>query len=1086
MNHKETDLLQSIYLEHLKTINNVNFTRREVEIITFFVNGRSAKKIASFFSISPKTVENHTHNIMLKLHCNSREGIIDFVEKSDKLPILRKFYTALLAQTVFDKCLKNIGQQTQGNPLSCVIVYWEENHSTLVDHLEASLKLAGVNVFIQKQNPQFSVREALKKNYVIWFPPKIGDAYFIKKEEAKLFPKDKNDIFLFCPGRKEPLCIFKELEISEALQDINSKNYPFIALQILKSLFPNLNWIQVITDFKNEYEIVEGQVKEEPPLLFFEKKKLEVLNPKFRVKALVKKRSFYVTFVLCFISVLLFSFFGLRGYLEKKSHQNTDSATLYRSNSKVIRSDFAFLNEHLLLNRADLIDQIETKLKEKKGIQTIALVGCGGAGKTTLARHYYLLHSQDFPMQWEINAETKESLRESFENLAQVLASTNEDKKLLKTTLKMKNLKEREDKIIQFVRERLKEIPNWILLYNNVIKFADIQKHFPRDAAKWGTGKVIITTRNSNIGHNPSISATISIGELTAEQKLNLFIKIMNNGGAHAFTPSEIKEAKKFLEGIPSFPLDILLAACYIKTTNLSYKDYDTLLHGGNEDFSNMQEKILQEAGDYTNTRYKIIMLSLDYLMSLHDDFKDLLLLISLLDSQNIPRDLLVKYKSPDIVDNFIYHLKAQSLTSVPLKSRYGGSNVSLHRSTHALTLDYLTKKLKLQQNNDLIHTLAQPLVSYMSDVVGKEDFEKMKSLYKHAEHFLSHKSLLDNELQGLISGELGCFYYYLSDSLKAKQLLTNSLSLLRKSGNENSTKAAHFLVYLGNVYRDLGNYKKAKELFKKSIIIYKEHPEDSDGMARASGYLGVVNRYLGNFEKAKMLLEQSLSIYRKNPGKLVGIAWSLAHLGNVYKELRDFEKAKELLEQSLVLYKKDPQTHVGAAWVCGDLGYIYLKLGEFEKAKALLEENLAISKKYFYEGHAYVAKALMYLGIYYREQGDYKKAKDLLQNSLSIYEITYGKAHVKTSFILKNLGEVYLLERDLDTAETYMKQALDAFHENSHPDKSSILEVLSDIFEKRAVNAGNKGDLQQAEQFRKQAASYLMLSKELKANLNS
>ena len=73
---------KDIYAKYLATINSVKFTPREIDIIAFISSGRSGKKTASFFSISPKTVENHTHNIMIKLQCNSRESIIDFIEKS--------------------------------------------------------------------------------------------------------------------------------------------------------------------------------------------------------------------------------------------------------------------------------------------------------------------------------------------------------------------------------------------------------------------------------------------------------------------------------------------------------------------------------------------------------------------------------------------------------------------------------------------------------------------------------------------------------------------------------------------------------------------------------------------------------------------------------------------------------------------------------------------------------------------------------------------------------------------------------------------------------------------------------------------
>ncbi len=72
MKKNKASLLDEIYSQHLQVINGIKLTRREIDIIAFFVCGRSAKKIAGFFSISPKTVENHVHNIMVKLGCNSR------------------------------------------------------------------------------------------------------------------------------------------------------------------------------------------------------------------------------------------------------------------------------------------------------------------------------------------------------------------------------------------------------------------------------------------------------------------------------------------------------------------------------------------------------------------------------------------------------------------------------------------------------------------------------------------------------------------------------------------------------------------------------------------------------------------------------------------------------------------------------------------------------------------------------------------------------------------------------------------------------------------------------------------------------
>ena len=52
-----------------------------------------------------------------------------------------------------------------------------------------------------------------------------------------------------------------------------------------------------------------------------------------------------------------------------------------------------------------------------------------------------------------------------------------------------------------------------------------------------------------------------------------------------------------------------------------------------------------EDANEYTKTRYSIVVLSLNHFMEIHENFKELLLLVSLLNSQYIPRELLEKYK---------------------------------------------------------------------------------------------------------------------------------------------------------------------------------------------------------------------------------------------------------------------------------------------------------------------------------------------------------------------------------------------------------------------------------------------------------
>ena len=157
--------------------------------------------------------------------------------------------------------------------------------------------------------------------------------------------------------------------------------------------------------------------------------------------------------------------------------------------------------------------------------EIIGLVGNNGAGKTTLARQY--AHARKSSVVWEINSETKENLRNSFENLAYALAKTEEEKKTLRERQEIKDAKERGGKIHQFVMERLRVQSNWLLIFDNVEKFSEIKEYFPQDSLIWGNGRVIITTRDANIQIKQK--NVIYVEELSDDKKLEFFSRTFYN-----------------------------------------------------------------------------------------------------------------------------------------------------------------------------------------------------------------------------------------------------------------------------------------------------------------------------------------------------------------------------------------------------------------------------------------------------------------------------------------------------------------------------------------------------------------------------
>jgi len=438
--------------------------------------------------------------------------------------------------------------------------------------------------------------------------------------------------------------------------------------------------------------------------------------------------------------LVIFSF-GFFSYLEKASETSS------------LRSTLSLPERTVLLDRPELMRELTNKLKSKQGIQTVALIGIGGSGKTILAHQY--AKSERFSVAWEIKAETKESLMSSLESLAYVLSKTTEDRKLLHEIQDTKNIQDKEERVLFFVREHLKSRPHWLLIYDNMDTRLGIHKYLPDDQETWGQGHVIITTQNSQIQVSRNVNHVVYIGELNPEQKLKLFLNIMAKNETQKITPEKMKDAQLFLKELPSFPLDISMAAHFIKITHIPYKKYIAYLNNPNEGFAKIQEQLLRETGDYINTRQHLFVLSLQNLMESNKDFSDLFLFINLLDSQNIPRDLLETYKDSIIVDDFLYNMKTNSLIANESDLPSIGSTFSIHPSMQKHTLAYILTALNLEKSNPRFQQISTLLDKYAMDAIQKNNIPKMEILTKHCEAFLNHSNLLSDKIAETIGNRL-------------------------------------------------------------------------------------------------------------------------------------------------------------------------------------------------------------------------------------------------------------------------------------------------------------------------------------------
>ena len=360
--------------------------------------------------------------------------------------------------------------------------------------------------------------------------------------------------------------------------------------------------------------------------------------------------------------------------------------------TRITAKEVPILHDDHYLLRPLIANKIENLLNKSNGINNIILVGIGGSGKTILARQY--AYRQNASIVWEINAKTAKTTLASFENLAYALCTNELEKKDFYKIQKQEDSSTKKKMLHAFLQNKVSKYSDWILIYDNVKNLRDIKNYLPRDPKAWGNGKIIITTTNSNIIDNSLLNDyhLLQIPELSKDEKINLFKQIINIKDMKSENEHELEN---FLNELPPFPSDISQAAHYIKNTGMAYSTYLTHIKTDDKNFIDSQKSTLDNISEYTKTRSNIVRLSVKKIISANEEFRELLLLLSLVDLQNIPKDLLVAYKGEIIVNNFLQEMRKFSLitdNNNNTSNKIRKNTFFIHYSTQHTIHNYLIK----------------------------------------------------------------------------------------------------------------------------------------------------------------------------------------------------------------------------------------------------------------------------------------------------------------------------------------------------------------------------------------------------------
>lgn len=981
-------------------INSVIFTNRELDIISCLISGRSTKKIASFLELSPKTIEVHIRNVMLKLKCNSRENIIDFLEKTEQFSFLKRHYNNILSKITFELELKKVSAWAKTKNLICLSVYpttgTNNQKNPFITNLEKHIMMSGVKLlsYPWKAEKLYSSDDIIEKQLITNIVFHLSHIFIEQLEKIKL-----EDV-LTCVTKKhsqigtlfllekphESLMEFKKINFYNFIDITEQKNYYFLVFAVLKNILSDSRIDKNIEEFNKQYNMLFEKN-------FFQKlaidDNLEDLPANNQLKIFNKKSLLLkVGIIFLLIIYLVFYFFSIKTEIKLLKNKLLRFTFFHSDHINSTNNKFNLINEHIIFNlpprnnkftgRENHLNQIENQLYNKTNEPIIQIIsGASGVGKTQLAAEiaYKFIDSKYYKAILWFTAETFNSIN----NLYKMLAD------YLKIDVDGLNINETK-KIIHNFLSRIINDSRLLIILDNVQDFNQVQKYINclHEQLPTTNKHIIITSRSQHWPETPLI-----LDSFTVKESL-IFIK--------KHLPNANKESVDSLsKTLNYFPLALSQAVFYIKThTNID--DYLKIYTVKPQDYLNKDSTIYDQYKESIWKTYNIV------LSKLSDNGKKFLSVAAYLDPEDIPIEYFSNFNIKERAEA-IEDLRNHSL--VTLSSN--GKSFKIHR--------LLQEIIKLKQQADFkINLESDGLILAIDLLKDKFDFNylELKKWDLWKKYLIQAKSIAEQAIN--TKGKT------FDEGVKLYAKVVMFMTHILVDDPEETTRMWLNLLKINEKY--INNISLSSSLL--TAIIYSN--------------LGFIRRIANKPNEAKVYLDQAVEIYQKKSNilaekelELINLlrvipiknkvniehqaqydyCYALTHLGHIFnysslinpsiaisnynKAISEFSKLENLvyIKESVAFQKLYTSYHLAQS-------YIYLN--ELVMAEKLLIAVVEQIEK-IYINHRQKASIYIKLAKIYTNIGKFKEADQLLKNALDILSVSLKDKHFMINSLKTHIG---------------------------------------------------------------------------------
>jgi len=673
-------------------------------------------------------------------------------------------------------------------------------------------------------------------------------------------------------------------------------------------------------------------------------------------------------------------------------------------------------------------------------IQSAAISGLGGIGKTQTAIEYAYRYRKDYQAVLWTRAETRETLIADLIALAETL-----------------HLPERNDPdqrhIVEAIKRWLHKHDDWLLILDNVEDFLLVADILPSECQ----GHAMLTTRAQATG---LVTQRIDLAPMEPDEGAFFLLrraKLLGQDTPFEEVGAALRdEARSISHSLDGLPLPLDQAGAYIEETGCSLDDYLNRYKTRHTALLNRRGNFATGHPESVNTT---LSLCIEKVKQVNSAAAELLRLCAFLHPDAIPEEIIIE-GAPNLgvilqavaadsimLDDTLAVLRNYSL----LRRNVETKTLTIHRLVQTVLKDSMDEKIQYEWAERAVHIISRVFLDVERSIIDSQYQRYLPQAHVCAN--LVEQWHMEFPEAARLLHHLGIYMREYADYTQAELLLEKACAIRTRVLGTEHPDLATSLNELAAVYRVQSKYTLAEPLYLQALAIRKQRlgPEHLD-VAQSLNDLALLYRFQGKYGQAEPLFQRSLAICElMSSSKPLALPTVLNNFALFYDDQGKYTQAEQLHKQALVLWEQilEPE-HPSVALALNNLAFCYNIQGRYEQAEPLHLQALAIRKKTLGPEHPDVANSLNNLAWLYNRQGRYEQAEPLHLQALAIRKKTLGPEHPDVAVSLSNLAKLYYAQGKYEQAEPLHLQAL-AIRKKTlgleHPDVAVCLSDLAMLY---------------------------------------